>query len=378
MTYQKPDTRPQNPRFSSGPCAKPPTWSVTTLIDAPLGRSHRATVGKDKLKAAIETTREVLGIPADYKIGIVPASDTGAVEMAMWSMLGARGVTMLSWESFGAGWVTDVIKQLKLDVTQKHAEYGQLPDLSSINFSDDVVFTWNGTTSGVRVPNGDFIPTDREGLTICDATSAAFAQNLDWNKLDVTTFSWQKVLGGEAAHGMLILSPRAVARLESYTPPWPLPKIFRLTKANKLIDSIFTGATINTPSMLCVEDYLFALDWAKSIGGQKGLQARADANLAAIEDFADLTPWLEFLAEDPKTRSNTSVCLKFVDDRIKDGASFAKSVAKRLEDLGVAFDIGAYRDAPAGLRIWCGGTVETSDITALMPWIDWAFNTEIN
>lgn len=378
MTYQKPDTRPQNPRFSSGPCAKPPTWSVTTLIDAPLGRSHRATVGKDKLKAAIETTREVLGIPADYKIGIVPASDTGAVEMAMWSMLGARGVTMLSWESFGAGWVTDVITQLKLDVTQKHAEYGQLPDLSSINFSDDVVFTWNGTTSGVRVPNGDFIPTDREGLTICDATSAAFAQNLDWNKLDVTTFSWQKVLGGEAAHGMLILSPRAVARLESYTPPWPLPKIFRLTKANKLIDSIFTGATINTPSMLCVEDYLFALDWAKSIGGQKGLQARADANLAAIEDFADLTPWLEFLAEDPKTRSNTSVCLKFVDDRIKDGASFAKSVAKRLENLGVAFDISAYRDAPAGLRIWCGGTVETSDITALMPWIDWAFNTEIN
>ena len=378
MTYQKPDTRPQNPRFSSGPCAKPPTWSVTTLIDAPLGRSHRAAIGKDKLKAAIETTREVLGVPTDYKIGIVPASDTGAVEMAMWSMLGARGVTMLSWESFGAGWVTDVTKQLKLDVTQKHAEYGQLPDLSSINFSDDVVFTWNGTTSGVRVPNGDFIPTDREGLTICDATSAAFAQDLAWNKLDVTTFSWQKVLGGEAAHGMLILSPRAVARLESYTPPWPLPKIFRLTKANKLIDSIFTGATINTPSMLCVEDYLFALDWAKSIGGQKGLQARADANLAAIEDFADLTPWLEFLAEDPKTRSNTSVCLKFVDDRIKDGASFAKSVAKRLEDLGVAFDIGAYRDAPAGLRIWCGGTVETSDITALMPWIDWAFNTEIN
>ena len=378
MTYQKPDTRPQNPRFSSGPCAKPPTWSVTTLIDAPLGRSHRAAVGKDKLKAAIETTREVLDIPADYKIGIVPASDTGAVEMAMWSMLGARGVTMLSWESFGAGWVTDVIKQLKLDVTQKHADYGQLPDLFSINFSDDVVFTWNGTTSGVRVPNGDFIPTDREGLTICDATSAAFAQDLAWNKLDVTTFSWQKVLGGEAAHGMLILSPRAVARLESYTPPWPLPKIFRLTKANKLIDSIFTGATINTPSMLCVEDYLFALDWAKSVGGQKGLQARADANLAAIEEFADLTPWLEFLAEDPKTRSNTSVCLKFVDERIKDGASFAKSVAKRLEDLGVAFDIGAYRDAPPGLRIWCGGTVETSDITALMPWIDWAFNTEIN
>ena len=378
MTYPKPDTRPQNPRFSSGPCAKPPTWSVTALIDAPSGRSHRAAIGKSRLKTAIETTREVLGVPADYKIGIVPASDTGAVEMAMWCMLGARGVSMLSWESFGAGWVTDVTKQLKLDVTHHHAEYGQLPDLTAINFKDDVVFTWNGTTSGVRVPNGNFIPADREGLTICDATSAAFAQDLAWDKLDVTTFSWQKVLGGEAAHGVLILSPRAVARLESYTPSWPLPKIFRLTKAGKLIDGIFTGATINTPSMLCVEDYLFALNWAKSVGGQKGLKARADANLAAIEDFADMTPWLEFLAADPRMRSNTSVCLKFVDERIKDGASFAKAVARRLDNSGVAFDVGAYRDAPAGLRIWCGGTVETSDITALMPWIDWAFNTEIN
>ncbi len=377
MTHPKPDSRPQNPRFSSGPCAKPPTWSLDALNDAPLGRSHRAAIGKDRLKTAIENTHEVLGIPADYKIGIVPASDTGAVEMAMWSMLGARGVTMLSWESFGAGWVTDVTKQLKLEVTHHHADYGHLPDLSEVNFDDDVVFTWNGTTSGVRVPNGNFIPTDRAGLTICDATSAAFAQDLAWDKLDVTTFSWQKVLGGEAAHGVLVLSPRAIERLESYTPAWPLPKVFRLTKGGKLIDGIFTGATINTPSMLCVEDYLFALNWAKSVGGQAGLQARADANLAAIEDFADITPWLEFLAQDTATRSNTSVCLKFTDDRIKDGAAFAKAVAKRLDDAGVAFDIGAYRDAPAGLRIWCGGTVETSDIAALMPWIDWAFNAEI-
>ncbi|PLS22910.1 phosphoserine transaminase [Neptunicoccus cionae] len=377
MTTSQPGARPQNPRFSSGPCTKPPTWSLDALRDAPLGRSHRAAVGKDKLKAAIETTREVLGVPADYKIGIVPASDTGAVEMALWSLLGARGVTMLSWESFGAGWVTDVTKQLKLDVTHLNADYGQLPDLSAINFDDDVVFTWNGTTSGVRVPNGDFIPADRAGLTICDATSAAFAQDLPWDKLDVTTFSWQKVLGGEAAHGVLILSPRAVERLENYTPPWPLPKIFRMTKGGKLIDGIFTGATINTPSMLCVEDYLFALDWAKSVGGQEGLKARADANLAEIETFVAANDWIDFLAETPETRSNTSVCLKFTDDRITDGAAFAKAVAKRLETEGVALDIGAYRDAPAGLRIWCGGTVETADIAALLPWLDWAFNAEI-
>ncbi|GGA17662.1 phosphoserine transaminase [Neptunicoccus cionae] len=378
MTTSQPGARPQNPRFSSGPCTKPPTWSLDALRDAPLGRSHRAAVGKDKLKAAIETTRDILGVPADYKIGIVPASDTGAVEMALWSMLGARGVTMLSWESFGAGWVTDVTKQLKLDVTHLNADYGQLPDLSAINFDDDVVFTWNGTTSGVRVPNGDFIPADRAGLTICDATSAAFAQDLPWDKLDVTTFSWQKVLGGEAAHGVLILSPRAVERLENYTPPWPLPKIFRMTKGGKLIDGIFTGATINTPSMLCVEDYLFALDWAKSVGGQTGLKARADANLAEIEAFVAANDWIDFLAETPETRSNTSVCLKFTDGRITDGAAFAKAVAKRLEAEGVALDIGAYRDAPAGLRIWCGGTVETADIAALLPWLDWAFNAEIS
>jgi phosphoserine aminotransferase len=377
MTTIQPGIRPQNPRFSSGPCAKPPTWSLDALVDASLGRSHRAAVGKNKLKAAIETTREILGIPGDYKIGIVPASDTGAVEMAMWSMLGARGVDMLSWESFGAGWVSDVAKQLKLDVTHHQADYGHLPDLSAVNFDNDVVFTWNGTTSGVRVPNGEFIPTDRAGLTICDATSAAFAQALPWDKLDVTTFSWQKVLGGEAAHGMLILSPRAVERLETYTPTWPLPKIFRMTKGGKLIEGIFVGETINTPSMLCVEDYLFALDWAKSVGGQAGLMARADANLLVITDFVSTNPWIEFLAVDPATRSNTSVCLKFTDPRITDGAGFAKAIAKRLETAGVAYDIGAYRDAPAGLRIWCGGTVETSDIAALLPWIDWAFNVEI-
>ncbi|WP_300515506.1 phosphoserine transaminase [Aliiroseovarius sp.] len=374
---QKPATRPGNPRFSSGPCAKPPTWTLDALSDAALGRSHRATVGKDKLKAAIEGTREVLGIPADYKIGIVPASDTGAVEMALWSLLGARGVEMLAWESFGAGWVTDVTKQLKLDAVTKVAEYGELPDLASVDFSNDVVFTWNGTTSGVRVPNGDWIPADREGLTICDATSAAFAMDLPWDKLDVTTFSWQKVLGGEAAHGILILSPRAVERLESYTPAWPLPKIFRMTKGGKLIEGIFTGATINTPSMLAVEDYLFALDWARSVGGLQGLIHRADANTKAIADFVEMRDWVDFLAHDPATLSNTSVCLKFTDDRITDGATFAKSVAKRLEAEGVALDIGAYRDAPAGLRIWCGGTVETSDVEALMPWLDWAFETEI-
>ena len=377
MANQQPVTRPANPRFSSGPCAKPPTWTLDALSDAALGRSHRAAIGKDKLKAAIEGTREVLGIPADYKIGIVPASDTGAMEMAMWSLLGARGVEMLAWESFGSGWITDVNKQLKLDAVAKVADYGALPDLASVDFNNDVVFTWNGTTSGVRVPNGDWIPADREGLAICDATSAAFAMDLPWDKLDVTTFSWQKVLGGEAAHGVIILSPRAVERLETYVPAWPLPKIFRMTKGGKLIDGIFTGATINTPSMLAVEDYLFALDWARSVGGLQGLIARADANTAEVTKFVEATDWIDFLAEDPATRSNTSVCVKFNDARITDGAAFAKAVAKRLEAEGVALDVGAYRDAPAGLRIWCGGTVEASDVAALMPWLDWAFNAEI-
>ncbi|GAA5076427.1 phosphoserine transaminase [Roseibacterium beibuensis] len=378
MTIDQPATRPANPRFSSGPCAKPPVFSLDKLSGAALGRSHRAKIGKDKLKAAIETTREVLGVPADYRIGIVPASDTGAVEMAMWSLLGARPATMVAWESFGAGWVTDAVKQLKIEAEVKTAEYGQIVDFAEVDFNTDVVFTWNGTTSGVRVPNGDLIPADREGLTICDATSAAFAQDLPWDKLDVTTFSWQKVMGGEAAHGMLILSPRAVERLENYTPAWPLPKIFRLTKRGKLIEGIFVGETINTPSMLAVEDYLLALDWAQAIGGLPTLMARADANAQAIFDFCAERDWIDNLAEDPATRSNTSVCLKFTDDRITDGAAFAKAVAKRLEAEGVALDIGAYRDAPAGLRIWCGATVETADIEAMLPWLDWAFHAEID
>ncbi|MFK7940406.1 MAG: phosphoserine transaminase [Roseovarius sp.] len=377
MTMTEPATRPDNPRFSSGPCAKPPTFDVSKLAGAPLGRSHRAAVGKSRLKAAIEGTREVLGIPADYKIGIVPASDTGAVEMAMWNLLGERPVEMLAWESFGAGWVTDVVKQLKLDAQVKTADYGQIVDLAGVDTDNDVVFTWNGTTAGVRVPDGDWIKSDRAGLTICDATSAAFAQDLPWDKLDVTTFSWQKVLGGEAAHGMIILSPRAVDRLESYTPPWPLPKIFRLTKAGKLIDGIFQGATINTPSMLAVEDYLQALDWARSVGGLEGLMARADSNADEIAGFCNQHKWIANLAQDPATRSNTSVCLTFTDPRITDGATFAKAVAKRLEEAGVAYDIGAYRDAPPGLRIWCGGTVEHSDVAALMPWIKWAFEAEL-
>ena len=377
MTIEQPAARPANPRFSSGPCAKNPAFSLDKLNDAALGRSHRAAVGKAKLKDAIETTREILGVPADYKIGIVPASDTGAVEMAMWSLLGARKATMVAWESFGAGWVTDVVKQLKIEADVKTAEYGEIVDFAEIDFNTDVVFTWNGTTSGVRVANGDAIPADREGLTICDATSAAFAMDLPWDKLDVTTFSWQKVLGGEAAHGMIILSPRAVERLESYTPAWPLPKIFRMTKGGKLIDGIFVGETINTPSMLAVEDYLVALDWAKSIGGLKGLIARADANAQAVWDFCAARDWIDNLAVDPATRSNTSVCLKFTDARIQDGAAFAKAVAKRLEKEGVALDIGAYRDAPAGLRIWCGGTVETADVSAMLPWLEWAFNAEI-
>ncbi|WP_353343878.1 phosphoserine transaminase [Litorivita sp. NS0012-18] len=377
MAIEAPATRPANPRFSSGPCAKPPVFTLDRLSDAALGRSHRAAIGKAKLKDAIENTREILGVPADYHIGIVPASDTGAMEMAMWSLLGARKATMVAWESFGSGWVTDVVKQLKIDAEVKTADYGDIVDLASLDFDTDVVFTWNGTTSGVRVPNGDAIPASREGLTICDATSAAFAMDLPWDKLDVTTFSWQKVLGGEAAHGMIILSPRAVERLESYTPAWPLPKIFRLTKGGKLIDGIFRGETINTPSMLAVEDYLQALEWAKSVGGLKGLIARADANAQAIHDFCAAKPWIANLANDPATASNTSVCLKFTDDRITDGAAFAKAVAKRMENEGAALDIGAYRDAPAGLRIWCGGTVETSDIEAMLPWLEYAFETEI-
>ena len=377
MAIQHPASRPENPRFSTGPCAKPPTFSVSKLADAPLGRSHRASVGKARLKAAIDGTRQILGIPDNYRVGIVPASDTGAVEMAMWSLLGARKVEMVAWESFGAGWVTDVVKQLKIDAEIKVADYGQIVDFDTIDFDNDVVFTWNGTTSGVRLPDGDAIPAKRAGLTICDATSAAFAMDLPWDKLDVTTFSWQKVLGGEAAHGMIILSPRAVARLESYNPPWPLPKIFRLTKAGKLIEGIFEGATINTPSMLAVEDYLLALDWARSVGGLTGLIARADANAQAIWAFCDTRSWIANLAQDPATRSNTSVCVKFTDPRITDGAAFAKAVAKRLEAQDVALDIGAYRDAPPGLRIWCGGTVETADIAAMLPWLDWAFNVEI-
>ncbi|WP_417677806.1 phosphoserine transaminase [Pseudodonghicola sp.] len=373
MADKHPVSRPANPRFSSGPCAKIPHFNLEMLADAPLGRSHRAAVGKDKLKAAIETTREILGIPADYKIGIVPASDTGAVEMALWSMLGARKATMLAWESFGAGWVTDVVKQLKIDAEVKTAEYGQIVDLATVDFNTDVVFTWNGTTSGVRVPNGDAIPADREGLTICDATSAAFAQDLPWDKLDVTTFSWQKVMGGEGGHGMLVLSPRAVERLETYTPAWPMPKIFRMTKGGKLIEGIFKGETINTPSMLAVEDYLVALEWGKKVGGLPKLMERADFNAKIIWDFCDEYDWIDNLAEDPATRSNTSVCLKFTDDRIKDPAAFAKAVAKKLETYQAAYDIGSYRDAPAGLRIWCGATVEAADLEKLTLWLKWAF-----
>lgn len=377
MANTAPATRPANPRFSSGPCAKIPGYSLDMLADAPLGRSHRAAIGKAKLKEAIDLTREILNVPADYRIGIVPASDTGAVEMALWSLLGARPVEMLAWESFGEGWVTDVVKQLKLDATVRKAAYGEIVDFSTVDFDKDVVFTWNGTTSGVRLPNADVIPADRAGLTICDATSAAYAMDLDFTKLDVVTFSWQKVLGGEGGHGVLILSPRAVARLESYTPAWPLPKIFRMTKGGKLIEGIFTGETINTPSMLCVEDYLVALKWARDLGGLKALIARSEANAAAINDFIADKDWIANLAVDPATASCTSVCLKFTDPRIADGAAFAKAVAKRLEKEGVALDAGAYRDAPPGLRIWCGATVETADVRALMPWIEFAFAAEI-
>ncbi len=379
MTTMLPGVRPANPNFSSGPCAKRPGYSLQNLSDAPLGRSHRAKVGKAKLQLAIRLTREILGVPADYLIGIVPASDTGAVEMAMWSLLGARGVDMLAWESFGEGWVTDVAKQLKLkDARVLKAPYGELPDLKSVNFDNDVVFTWNGTTSGVKVPDADWIAADRKGLTICDATSAAFAQRLDWQKLDVITYSWQKVLGGEAAHGMLILSPRAVERLETYTPAWPLPKIFRLTNNGKLIKGIFDGETINTPSMLCVEDYLDALQWAKSLGGLEALIKRADNNLKVLADWAAKTPWVDFLAKTEASRSNTSVCLKIVDPAVtalpaEQQAAFVKNIPAMLEKEKVAYDIDGYRDAPPGLRVWCGATVETKDVEALTHWLDWAF-----
>jgi phosphoserine aminotransferase len=379
-TPAKPAMRPARPEFSSGPCAKRPGWNPQNLQGAVLGRSHRSKLGKTRLKDAIDRTRAVLEVPADYLIGIVPGSDTGAVEMALWSMLGPRPVQLLAFESFGKDWVTDVVKQLKLPAETLEAPYGQLPDLAKVRKDADLVFTWNGTTSGVRVPNADFIAADREGLAICDATSACFAQKLNWQKLDVVTFSWQKALGGEAAHGVLILSPRAVARLESYTPPWPMPKLFRMTKGGKISSDIFEGATINTPSMLCVEDYLDALKWAASVGGLGELCRRADANLAVLESWVQRTPWVAFLAEDKAIRSNTSVCLKVVDPNVTSlsddaQADFAKKLASLLEKEGVALDIGGYRDAPAGLRIWCGATVESSDLDAVTPWLDWAFAT---
>lgn len=374
-----PTNRPRVPHFSSGPCAKRPGWTVDVLKDACLGRSHRSKQGKAKLKEAIDRTRALLGVPADYRIGIVAASDTGAVEMAMWSLLGAKPIDILAWESFGSDWVTDVVKQLKLkDVRTIEAPYGALPDLKQVDFKKDVVFLWNGTTSGVKVPNGDWIPADREGLTICDATSAVFAMDLPWDKLDVTTYSWQKVLGGEAQHGMLILSPRAVARLESYSPPWPMPKLFRMTKGGKLQEDIFEGATINTPSMLCVEDVLDAMKWAEGIGGLKGLVDRSNANLAAVTAWVKRSAWIDFLAADEATRSNTSICLKIVDpwftalgDDVQQDV--IKKIVSLIEKNGVGYDIAGYRSAPAGFRLWGGATVETSDLEALFPWMDWAF-----
>ncbi len=382
MTINAPAVRPANGCFSSGPCAKRPGWTPSLLSDAALGRSHRAKIGKSKLKLAIDLTREVLRVPAGYRIGITPGSDTGAFEMALWTLLGARGVDALAWESFGEGWVTDIVKELKLkDARILKAPYGELPDLANVSFDNDVVFAWNGTTSGVRVPNADWIAADRRGLTICDATSAAFAQDLDWAKLDVTTFSWQKALGGEAAHGMIVLSPRAAQRLQNYTPAWPLPKVFRLAKGGKLIEGVFEGETINTPSMLCVEDYIDALGWAKSLGGARALIARADSNAKALADWVERTPWVGFLARVPATRSNTSVCLKVVDPTVSalpaDGqAAFAKALTSLLEKEKVAFDIGAYRDAPPGLRIWCGATIEAADVKALTQWLDYAFALE--
>jgi len=373
----RPAVRPARPFFSSGPCAKRPGWTPEALKNALVGRSHRSKPGKAKLKEAIERTRTLLEIPTDYRIGIVPASDTGAVEMAMWSLLGSRQVDIYAWESFGEDWVTDTVKQLKLKAEVHKAPYGQLPELKAPK-DHDIVFLWNGTTSGVKVPHGDWIASDRQGLTICDATSAAFAMALPWDKLDVTTFSWQKVLGGEAAHGMLVLSPRAVARLESYTPPWPMPKIFRMTKGGKIVEGIFEGETINTPSMVAVEDYLDALTWAESVGGSKGLIRRSNDNLHALEKWVSACGWAGFLAEDPAIRSNTSVCIQIIDpwfgalsDEAK--ADAAKKLATLLEKEGVALDIAAYRAAPPGLRIWCGATVDKSDIEALTPWLDWAF-----
>jgi len=376
----KPAMRPARPEFSSGPCAKRPGWAPENLQNAVLGRSHRSKLGKGRLKEAIDRTREVLEVPDDFLIGIVPGSDTGAVEMAMWSMLGPRPVQLLAFESFGKDWVTDVVKQLRLEAEVLDAPYGELPDLSKVRPDADLVFTWNGTTSGVRAPNGDFIAADRDGIVICDATSAAFAQDLPWDKLDVVTFSWQKALGGEAAHGVLILSPRAVERLESYTPAWPMPKLFRMTKGGKVTLDLFEGATINTPSMLAVEDAVDALKWAASIGGLAEMKRRADSNLAVLESWAQKTAWVAFLAEDPAIRSNTSVCLKVIDPRIAGlsddaQAEFAKKLAALLEKEGVALDVGGYRDAPPGLRIWCGATVDASDLDALTPWLDWAFAT---
>ncbi|MFL6784027.1 MAG: phosphoserine transaminase [Sphingomicrobium sp.] len=370
----RPAARPARPQFSSGPCAKPPGWSPSRLRTATLGRSHRGSLAKARLAEAIERTHALLRLPPDHRLGIVPASDTGAMEMAIWSLLGPRPVTMVAWESFGAGWVTDVAKQLKLDAEVRTAGYGEIADLGGIDPASDIVFTWNGTTSGVRVPNADWIAADRSGLTICDATSAAFAQAIDWTKIDVGTFSWQKALGGEAAHGMLVLSPRAVERLEREPAPRPLPKIFRLTKAGKLIDGIFDGETINTPSMLCVEDWLFALDWAERIGGLDALIVRADANAAALDRWVQAAGWIEHLATDPAIRSNTSVCLRFADRSDEDAnRARQKAITKLLEAEDAAYDIGAYRDAPPGLRIWCGATVDTADVEALGPWLDWAW-----
>lgn len=378
-TTARPAVRPANPNFSSGPCSKRPGWSLEALRDAALGRSHRSKLGKSKLKEAIDLTREVLEVPSSHRIAIVPGSDTGAVEMAMWSLLGARGVEVLAWESFGSVWVTDAVKQLKVPGTKATvADFGKLPDLSAVDFDNDIVFTWNGTTSGVRVPDAEWIPADRAGLTICDATSAAFAMELDYDKLDVVTFSWQKIMGGEAAHGILIMGPRAVERLESYVPSWPIPKLFRMTKSGKIDEGLFKGETINTPSMLAVEDYLDALKWGKSVGGLNALIARATKNATALGDYIRASDWLDFLGQDTSTHTNTGVCFKIVDPAVTalpaaEQAAFAKAIVDRLEGLGVAYDFGSYRDAPAGFRVWCGATVETSDVIALTEWLDWAY-----